>query len=200
MANQGVTQDQVSQAADRLVQGGQDPSIKAIRELLGTGSLTTISKYLKVWKADRSGEGESVAPKEVLGLPALRMAAPAEIADHLEGEHPQVAAVIVSHLPPKDSAEVLKLLAPAVSAEILDRLSMLSFVGPRMLMLLNANLKAEFSARARYQELLNKGGVGAVSNIWKHMDPKAREKILSGIKQHNPKLASEIAGSGKREE
>ena len=51
MANIGVTEKQVFTAADALKQVGIEPTIVGIREKLGnTGSLTTISKYLKAWK------------------------------------------------------------------------------------------------------------------------------------------------------
>lgn len=59
MANLGVTEKQVFTVADSLKQIGIEPTIVGIREKLGnTGSLTTISKYLKAWKEHQ----ELIAP------------------------------------------------------------------------------------------------------------------------------------------
>lgn len=50
MANVGIEQKDVFEAANSLVLLGLEPTIKAIREKLGnTGSLTTISKYREEW-------------------------------------------------------------------------------------------------------------------------------------------------------
>jgi len=43
MARAGVTFEQVAAAADALVGDGQQPTIRAIRERLGTGSPNTIT-------------------------------------------------------------------------------------------------------------------------------------------------------------
>ena len=51
MAREGITFEQVSAAAEDLLQTGQQPTIRAIRERLGTGSPNTIHKHLTSWRA-----------------------------------------------------------------------------------------------------------------------------------------------------
>ena len=50
MARIGVDYEQVKQAAIKLLSQGFAPSVQKIREVLGTGSNTTIAEHLKIWR------------------------------------------------------------------------------------------------------------------------------------------------------
>lgn len=52
MARIGVTLEDVSDAAARLLLDGKSPTVALVRQYLGTGSNTTISRHLKSWRAD----------------------------------------------------------------------------------------------------------------------------------------------------
>lgn len=64
----GVTQDQVTRAADTLLARGERPTIERVRAELGTGSPNTLLRLLEVWWADLAKRlaGETRLP----GLPA----------------------------------------------------------------------------------------------------------------------------------
>ncbi len=51
MAREGISYDQVAAAADALVGAGQKPSIRNVREALGTGSPNTVHRHLTAWRA-----------------------------------------------------------------------------------------------------------------------------------------------------
>lgn len=75
MARKGITYEQVAAVADSLVGEGQQPTIQAIRERLGTGSPNTVHKHLTTWR-----ESRPVATAMVVELPqALSAAISAEI-------------------------------------------------------------------------------------------------------------------------
>lgn len=61
MAREGITYEQVAAQADKLVADGQQPTIRAIREALGTGSPNTVHKHLSVWRAARP-QAQAQAP------------------------------------------------------------------------------------------------------------------------------------------
>ena len=63
----GVTQDQVTRAADALLARGERPTIEKVRAQLGTGSPNTLLRMLEVWWADLAKRltGETRLP----GLP-----------------------------------------------------------------------------------------------------------------------------------
>ena len=45
----GITEDDVHQAADALVAGGERPTVDRIRSHLGTGSPNTVTRWLETW-------------------------------------------------------------------------------------------------------------------------------------------------------
>jgi chromosome segregation ATPase len=52
MARLGVDYEQIKQTAIKLLSQGCAPSVQKIREVLGTGSNTTIAGHLKVWREE----------------------------------------------------------------------------------------------------------------------------------------------------
>lgn len=72
----GISQDQVSHAADQLLYAGERPTIERIRGLLGTGSPNTVNRFLDIWWQSLGSRlsAQTVkiaipgAPKEVLQL------------------------------------------------------------------------------------------------------------------------------------
>lgn len=63
MSRTGIDYDSVKQAAIKLLSQGAAPSVQRVRELLGTGSNTTIAEHLKLWR-------EEHAKKTIHHLPA----------------------------------------------------------------------------------------------------------------------------------
>lgn len=63
MARIGINYETVKHTAIKLLSQGESPSVQKIREVLGTGSNTTIAQYLKVWREDHKN-------KEIYHLPA----------------------------------------------------------------------------------------------------------------------------------
>lgn len=61
-----ITREEVFQAAESLVGVGEEPTYITVRERLGSGSFSTISKYLREWKAAAGkGKDEGGAPLEI---------------------------------------------------------------------------------------------------------------------------------------
>ena len=63
MARTGITYDEVAAAADGLVGNGEQPTIQAIRTVLGTGSPNTIHRHLTTWKQAASPAEQRKAPE-----------------------------------------------------------------------------------------------------------------------------------------
>lgn len=70
MARLGVDYEQVKQTAIKLLSQGFAPSVQKIREVLGTGSNTTIAEHLKVWREEHAKKTihhlPSNMPKELI--------------------------------------------------------------------------------------------------------------------------------------
>lgn len=67
MGRAGVTLSEVEEAALKLQGHGKNPSIDAVREILGTGSKSTIAQHLRAWKSTQH-EAQGKLPHELQAL------------------------------------------------------------------------------------------------------------------------------------
>ncbi len=74
MSRTGVTYADVSLAAEKLVQQSLPPTIERIRVLLGTGSNTTVSKYLTEWKTKNLKERIDAIPANKVPSDSINLA------------------------------------------------------------------------------------------------------------------------------
>jgi len=65
MARSGIQYSDVQQAIDTLLARGDTPSVQRIREVLGTGSYTTISEHFRQWRIERDNNRDVPPPKGV---------------------------------------------------------------------------------------------------------------------------------------
>ncbi|MDX1901183.1 MAG: DNA-binding protein [Gammaproteobacteria bacterium] len=54
MGRPGITQEDVERAARELKAQGKNPTVDNVRQLLGTGSKTTITRHLRHWKWEQT--------------------------------------------------------------------------------------------------------------------------------------------------
>lgn len=90
MARTGITYDEVAQAADAISAGGDQPTIRAVREVLGTGSPNTVHKHLMLWREAR--------PQAAATAPALPDSLTAAISKEIEKAASAARAEIESRL------------------------------------------------------------------------------------------------------
>ena len=124
-----ITPEQVHAVADTIKAEGGKPTLRAVRERLGTGSMGTVNKYLQQWKTgqDRQAAAELVLPpalqRAVLDfmateLEAARAPLEAELADQqqtagdLAAENERQAEAIEGQ-----AAELAQLAAEKAAAE-----------------------------------------------------------------------------------
>jgi len=72
-SSNGITQEQVFEAADRILASGQTPTYKSVREELKTGSFTTLSNHLSQWKKLKSEQALIPQPSPEFHSSALRI-------------------------------------------------------------------------------------------------------------------------------
>jgi chromosome segregation ATPase len=65
MARSGIRYEEVQAAAETLLGRGLNPTIQRVRELLGTGSNTTISEHLKHWQQQLAEAPKVILPPTV---------------------------------------------------------------------------------------------------------------------------------------
>lgn len=91
MGRIGISYVDVSQAADKLVAEGKNPTVDSVREELGsTGSKSTIAPLLKRWKAEHQ---ENMASAGV-GMPSNLVDAMKSVYDNLQADVEQRIALV----------------------------------------------------------------------------------------------------------
>ncbi|HDZ46776.1 hypothetical protein LCGC14_0121210 [marine sediment metagenome] len=65
MARNGIQYSDVQHAIDTLLTRGDTPSVQRIRDVLGTGSFTTISEHFRIWRSEREQNRDVPPPKGV---------------------------------------------------------------------------------------------------------------------------------------
>jgi len=90
MARPGVTFEQVAAVADAMIGEGQQPTIVAVRDRIGTGSPNTIHKHLTAWRAAR--------PQATAAAPELPVSLTTAIAAEIEKAAANARAEVESKL------------------------------------------------------------------------------------------------------
>jgi flagellar motor switch protein FliG len=125
------------------------------------------------------------------GLETVRLLEPGVIADFMENEHPQTAAIILAHLEPDVASQAVKRISESKRMEIVHRLATLERVSPQVLRELDDALQTEF----QYSGTLsgNKlGGKTVAAKLMGAMDRTTESMILSSMDEIDPDMANEI--------
>lgn len=129
--------------------------------------------------------------KNSKGLESLKWMAPAAVAEAVKDEHPQIIALVLSHLESDHAAEVLGHLPEAARADVLMRIATLDGVAPAALQELNKVLEKQFSGTAAVQTT-GAGGVKVAADILNFMESSSEAAITEAIAEHSADLAQEI--------
>ena len=127
-------------------------------------------------------------------FPALDLLAnmkPESLRNHLVGEHPQVAATLLSLLSPEQAASVIELFDDDIRDELLLRVALLDKVDPAALTELNEVL--ENTLREGTSSAGTVGGARTTAEILGMFSAETSNHALEAIRKHDDKLANRIA-------
>ncbi len=123
-------------------------------------------------------------------LDALRWMAPKTIADLIEHEHPQVAALVLSHLDPPNAADVLQLLPQTLQVDVVHRIATLQPVTAEALDDLERLLVCEVTRSSAPST--KRGGAGEAAKIMNNLVPGADQRIIRAIAKNDKVVAQTI--------
>lgn len=128
---------------------------------------------------------------EDTGLNRLRKADGDFLINLLRNEHPQIIALILAHIDPKQTATVVEGMGLDLGAEILYRMARMDKVSPEMLRLVETSLgdRAIFNLE---QSMKAAGGPSAVAEIMNHVTGGADKALLDKLAARDPEIATEI--------
>ena len=112
------------------------------------------------------------------------------LAKHLGGEHPQLIAVVVAHLPAKRAADLVKRLPPRLQANVLRRVAELDTADPQVLLDVERELELLLSDELRAARNRS-AGLTAVTAILNAAGID-RTDLLVNLTRHDQLLAVQL--------
>ena len=106
-------------------------------------------------------------------------------------EHPQTIALIMSHLPPQLSAEVLSGLPSNKQLEVIRRVANMEQTSPEVVRDVEASLEKRMTSTFN-QQMEKAGGVPMVAQILNVTDRMTNKGILESLEQEDSELVDEI--------
>jgi len=125
------------------------------------------------------------------GLEALKWLDPRAISDMIRHEHPQIVAIVLSHLDPEQAAETLVYLPERMQSDIILRIATLEGVQPSALQELDEVLERQLSGKNTTKSSMI-GGIRTAANILNAMDSSKEAIVMQGVAETDEELATSI--------
>ena len=162
------------------------------------GALGSADDYIRAVLTQALGEERAsslidriLAGRNTSGLDTLKWMEPRAIADLVRNEHPQIIAIVLSHLDPDQAADVIKVLPERVRPDVLVRIATLDGIPPNALNELNDVMARQFSGSQNIKSS-TVGGIKVAANILNFMDSGQDEVILGSIGEIDDALGGRI--------
>ncbi len=184
----GVTREQVMQVMEDFERA------LARQTSLGVGADDYIRNVLiQALGAEKAGSliDRILLGRNTTGLDTLKWMDPRAIADLVRNEHPQIIAIVLSHLDPDHAADTLRLLPERAHADVLLRIATLDGIPPNALNELNEIMERQFAGNQNLKSS-NIGGVKVAANILNFLESGQDHSILNTITKVDPELSQRI--------
>jgi flagellar motor switch protein FliG len=157
--------------------GGLDVAKSLLQKALGSGAnaaLDTVRQSI-----------------EAMPFAFLRHIDRQNILTYLIDEHPQTIALVMSHLPPSFSAEILTGLPEEKRLTVVRRIAKMGQTNPDIIREVEKGLEGRMS-NVMSQSFENAGGVEAVAEMLNVADRATERALLDRLAEENPDLVDEI--------
>jgi flagellar motor switch protein FliG len=125
------------------------------------------------------------------GIESLKWMESKAVAQIISGEHPQIAAIVLSHLEPEQSATILPLLTDEMRTEVLMRIATLNEVPQSALTELDQLVEKQANATPS-APLRRIGGARTVANILNAMERDKSGEELGKIEKADGQMHQQI--------
>src|SRR5689334_4468290 len=167
--------------ANRFVsEGGVDYAKKVILRTLGAGPAKRIMDRLSSSYASSNA------------FEAIDRLNPIQLSQFIQNEHPQTIALILAHLAPNSSAELLESLPEDIQADVAVRMAMLETISPDVIKGISAVLEEKLKPVGTYAHNQAYGGIRAVAELLNRMDRRKSRAVLEKIDGGKPEVANSI--------
>jgi flagellar motor switch protein FliG len=183
-----VSKDQAEEVLTTFITDVEDPANFAV----GT------EDYVRKVLSNAFGEGKAtafinriMADGDAQGLDALKWMSSTEVAEIIDGEHPQIAAIVIAYLDSAQAAEVIGLLPQDKKADVIMRVARLSDIQQSALAEIE-NLIASKSSGVSKAGVERVGGDKFAADIINSLDPSKGDEILELVKAKDQELSDRI--------
>ncbi|MCL4413295.1 MAG: flagellar motor switch protein FliG, partial [Actinobacteria bacterium] len=161
-------------------QGGFDAARRLLRERLGPVRAEEVLSQIAASGYTRP-------------LSFLQRVDPVQVASFFADEHPQVVALVLTHLPPDFAADVLKELDSSLQAQVAYRIGTLGRVQPEVVEQVAEVLQRKLSvAMGSGGTAVLVGGVPGLVGILNNSDRASEKQILTELEELDAELAEEV--------
>jgi flagellar motor switch protein FliG len=168
-------------AVVQVGQGGVDVARKLLKERLGTAKAEEV--------LDRF-----VAASYSHPLSFLHRVDPLQIASFIGDEHPQMIALVLSHLSPDAAAQVIASLDESLRTDVARRIATMDRISPEVVEEVGQFLEQKLAAvlRAGVTGGNEMGGLSSIVAILNQTERASEQQILSELEKSDPELAEKI--------
>jgi len=177
---EGVIEEfyQLMTASNYMIEGGIDYAQMILEKSYGPEKARDIIEKIKVLTTVR-------------GFNVLKKADPSQLASFLSKEHPQTIALILSHLPPDQSAEVLNEFEDHIRSDAIMRIAKLGKVSPSLIQEIEMVVD-ELAETTLSKDMATAGGTHLVANILNKSNNAAAKQVIEAIEEQDYAMALEI--------
>jgi flagellar motor switch protein FliG len=169
---------ELMQASSLMLEGGIEYAQILLERTYGSDKAREIVEKIKVLTTIR-------------GFNILKQADPAQLANFLSKEHPQTIALILSHLPPGQAADVLQEFPEELRTETIVRIATIGKVSPTLVSEIE-QVVDQIAESTLSQNLAAAGGAQIVANILNKSNNALAKQLLESIEEKNYDMAGEI--------
>ena len=162
-----------------IANGGPDFARALLEESLGREKANSIMDRL-------------AASARALPFQFLHRADPRQLLSFISGEHPQVIAVILAHMPSDRATLVLSGLDPERQADVAHRIAVMDRTSPEVLRSLEVALERKTSSVLQPSDISSVGGLEPLIDIINRSDRATERLIVEALEQRDAALAEEV--------
>lgn len=180
-AEKGAEELYQTLVANRFVsEGGVDYAKKVILRTLGAGAAKRIMERLS---SSYSGTN---------AFDSIDRLNPIQLSQFIQNEHPQTIALILAHLAPTASAQLLDSLPENIQSEVAVRMASLETITPEVIRGISSVLEEKLKPVGTYASADAFGGIRAVAELFNRLERRRSRAVLEMMDQTKPEIANSI--------
>lgn len=110
----------------------------------------------------------------------------------LQGERPQVIALIMAYMDPQQAAQVLEQLSDEKRIAVVEGMASMDRVSPEAIAIVEEEMKRKFASIITSEDNMSLGGIDFVADMMNNIDRSTERKIFDQLGKQNPDLAQDI--------